>query len=225
MILTREDHISFLQKKAIDKRIHPKATKSTTIHLMSITSKVISSYSTYHGDQSIWEKHISKAYATNAVYDTKMQAWYDTQMKMQHAYVHKPSQPKLKKDKTTPNSPRKRANVAWSKGLVRISASYFSVGTWMRSMFPFSTLSLRKWYLTSICLVLEWSTGVFGNTNGTRAITHERYIGTLLIEVTQCVCDPKPPGATTSGSNILSFCGRVAYTRLFARGPQNRRRT
>jgi hypothetical protein len=26
----------------------------------------------------------------------------------------------------------------------------------MRSMFRFSTLSLRKWYLISICLVLEW---------------------------------------------------------------------
>jgi hypothetical protein len=33
--------------------------------------------------------------------------------------------------------------------------------------------------------------GVFGKTNGTRAITHERYIGTLLTKVTQCVCDPK----------------------------------
>jgi hypothetical protein len=33
--------------------------------------------------------------------------------------------------------------------------------------------------------------GVFGNTNGTRAITHERYMGTLLTKVTQCVCDPK----------------------------------
>jgi hypothetical protein len=32
---------------------------------------------------------------------------------------------------------------------------------------------------------------VFGNTNGTRAITHERYMGTLLTKVTQCVCDPK----------------------------------
>jgi hypothetical protein len=63
------------------------------------------------------------------------------------------------KGKTTPSSPRKRANVAWSKGLVRISANCLSVGTWMRSMFPFSTLSLRKWYLTSMCLVLEWSTG------------------------------------------------------------------
>jgi hypothetical protein len=33
--------------------------------------------------------------------------------------------------------------------------------------------------------------GVFGNTNGTRAITHERYMGTLLTKITQRVCDPK----------------------------------
>jgi hypothetical protein len=33
--------------------------------------------------------------------------------------------------------------------------------------------------------------GVFGNTNGTHAITHERYMGTLLTKVTQRVCDPK----------------------------------
>jgi hypothetical protein len=33
--------------------------------------------------------------------------------------------------------------------------------------------------------------GVFGNTNGTRSITHERYMGTLLTKVTQRVCDPK----------------------------------
>jgi hypothetical protein len=66
---------------------------------------------------------------------------------------------KAQKGKMTPTSPRKRANVAWSKGLVRISARCFSVVTWMRSMFPFSTLSLGKWYLTSICFVIEWSTG------------------------------------------------------------------
>jgi hypothetical protein len=33
--------------------------------------------------------------------------------------------------------------------------------------------------------------GVFGNTNGTRAITHARYMGTFLTKVTQRVCDPK----------------------------------
>jgi hypothetical protein len=32
---------------------------------------------------------------------------------------------------------------------------------------------------------------IVGNTNGTRAITHERYMGTLLTKVTQRVCDPK----------------------------------
>jgi hypothetical protein len=32
---------------------------------------------------------------------------------------------------------------------------------------------------------------VFGNTNGTRTITHEKYMGTLLTKVTQRVCDPK----------------------------------
>jgi hypothetical protein len=30
--------------------------------------------------------------------------------------------------------------------------------------------------------------GVFDNTNGTRAITHERYMGTLLTKVTHRVC-------------------------------------
>jgi hypothetical protein len=67
--------------------------------------------------------------------------------------------------------------------------------------------------------------GVFGNTNGTRAITNERYMGTLLTKVTQRVCDPKQLGATTSGSNILSFCGRLSYTRLFARRPRNKQRS
>jgi hypothetical protein len=128
------------------------------MHLMSITSKIIISSLAYHGDQSIWEKHISVTYITNAFYDTKMQAWYETHGNA--TCICTSTLPtEAQKGKTTPSSPRKRANVAWSKGLVRISASCFSVGTWMRSMFPFSTLSLRKWYLTSICLVLEWSTG------------------------------------------------------------------
>jgi hypothetical protein len=78
--------------------IYPKATKSITIHLMSITSKVITSYLAYHGDQSIWEKHISREYDTNAVCDTKMQTWYenatcictwDAQPKLKRANKHK----------------------------------------------------------------------------------------------------------------------------------------
>jgi hypothetical protein len=94
-----------------------------------------------------------------------MQIWYGTKMKMQHAYVQQPPT-EARKGKTTPSSPRKRANVTWSKILVRILASCFSVGIWMRSMFLSSTLSLRKWYLTSICLVLEWSTGFLATLIG-----------------------------------------------------------
>jgi hypothetical protein len=64
--------------------------------------------------------------------------------------------------------------------------------------------------------------GVFGHTNGTPAITHDRYMGTLLTKVTQSVCDPKQLGATTSGSNIFGFYGRLSYTRLFMRKPRNK---
>jgi hypothetical protein len=74
ILLTREDYIAFIQNKTIHKHLYPKATKSIAIHLMSITSKVITSSLAHHGEQSILEKHISNAYVTNAVYDTKMQA-------------------------------------------------------------------------------------------------------------------------------------------------------
>jgi hypothetical protein len=50
---TREDHIAFLQKKAVHKHIYPKATKSIAIHLMSNTRKVIISSLAYHCEQSI----------------------------------------------------------------------------------------------------------------------------------------------------------------------------
>jgi hypothetical protein len=46
-----------------------------------------------------------------------------------------------------------------------------------------------------------------------------------LTKVTQRVCDPKQLWATTSGSNILGICGRLSYTRLFARRPRNKRRS
>jgi hypothetical protein len=66
---------------------------------------------------------------------------------------------------------------------------------------------------------------VFGNTNGTCAITHERHMGTLLTKITQRVCDPKQLGATTRGSNILGFCGRLSYTKLLARRPRKKQGT
>jgi hypothetical protein len=49
--------------------------------------------------------------------------------------------------------------------------------------------------------------GIFGNTNGTRAITHERYMGTLLTKITKRVCDPKQLGAklaaTTYSASVV----------------------
>jgi hypothetical protein len=110
---------------------------------------------------------------------------------------------KDQKGKMTLRSPRKWENVAWSKGLVRIRASCFSVGTRMRSMFPFSTLSLGNWYLTSICLVLEWSIG-FLATLMALELSHMR--GTcehsspksLSVYVIQSSCEHQLAAATYS---------------------------
>jgi hypothetical protein len=51
--------------------------------------------------------------------------------------------------KQTPSSLRKRVKVAWSRGLVKISASWSCVGTCIKAIFPFSMLSLKTWYITS----------------------------------------------------------------------------
>jgi hypothetical protein len=108
---------------------------------------------------NVYERSTSyKAYDTNAVHDTKMlrMICYTNETCKMHMYMRCPTQ--VQKRYTTPSSPRKRENVSWSKSFVRISASYFWVGTCIKSMFPFSTLSLRKWWHTSMYLVLEWST-------------------------------------------------------------------
>jgi hypothetical protein len=84
----------------------------------------------------------------------------NAQRKIYICYKGAPTHP-TQENKHTPSSPRKRVKVAWSRGLVKISASWSCVGTWIKAIFPFSMLSLRKWYLTSSCLVLEWSTRFF----------------------------------------------------------------
>ena len=73
--------------------------------------------------------------------------------------IQRSSQKPTQEIKHTPSSPRKRVKVAWSSGLVKISASWFWVDTWIKLILPFSTLSLKKWYLTSMCFVLECRTG------------------------------------------------------------------
>jgi hypothetical protein len=80
--------------------------------------------------------------------------------KLYICYKRAPTHP-TQEIKQTPSFPRKWVKVAWSRGLVKISTSWSCVGTWIKAIFPFSTLSLRKWYLTSMCLVSEWSTRFF----------------------------------------------------------------
>jgi hypothetical protein len=86
-------------------------------------------------------------------------------------------------------APCKRVKVAWSKGLVKISASWSCVGTWIKAIFPFSRLSLKKWYLTSMCLVLEWSTGFFAfmalmlsHWSGTWIYSSPKYLMVYVIQ-------------------------------------------
>jgi hypothetical protein len=104
-----------------------------------------------------------------------------------------------------------------------MSASWSWAGTWLNTMVPFSTLSLKKWYLTSMCLVLEWSTGFFCYAYGTGAITKKWDLGALLTKVSLGVWDPQQLGTTTRGCNILHLGGRMSYTRLLVGRPRNQR--
>jgi hypothetical protein len=82
--------------------------------------------------------------------------------------------------KHTPSSPRKRVKVAWSRSLVKISASWSCVGTWIKAIFPFSTLSLRN--DTSLLCAWFW--------NGA--------LGSLQRLWHWCYCRMDLPGPTTS---------------------------
>jgi hypothetical protein len=109
--------------------------------------------------------------------------------------------------KHTQRSPRKRVKVAWSSGLVKISASWSCVGTWIVVIFRFSTFSLRKWYLTSMCLVLEWSTRFFATL---MALVLSHWSGTwvysspksLILYVTQRSWQQQLAAATYSVSVV-----------------------
>jgi hypothetical protein len=70
-------------------------------------------------------------------------------------------------------------------------------------------LSLRKWHLTFMCLVLC-------KIYGTGAVTLKWDMGILLTKVTHGVCDPKEPRATTSCGNVLCLGSGLSNTRLFA---------
>jgi hypothetical protein len=95
---------------------------------------------------SWWSKHMREAhlygiwYECNLWYKDANMIWYINENATCICRSTLPTE--AQKGKMTPSSPRKHTNVVWSKGLVRISTSCFSIGTWMRSMFPFSTYCL-----------------------------------------------------------------------------------
>jgi hypothetical protein len=107
----------------------------------------------------------------------KMHASYHTKMTIHHDKCNAKCMKCIKKSYTyatkelphtnsrnqanTKLPPPKRVKVGWSRGLVKILASWSCVGTWIKAIFCFSTLSLKKSHLTSMCLVLEWSIGFF----------------------------------------------------------------
>ena len=57
----------------------------------------------------------------------------------------------------------KHKNLDLSRGFVKISASCFSVLTWRILISPLILWSLKKWWQMSMCLVLEWLTGLFAS--------------------------------------------------------------
>jgi hypothetical protein len=108
---------------------------------------------------SWWAKHIREAHLYDICY--KCSLWYkDANMIW---YINDDATcictliltTKAQKRKTTPRSPRKWANVACSKGLVRISASCFSIGTLIGRCFPFQHYLSESG--TSLLCVWFWS--------------------------------------------------------------------
>jgi hypothetical protein len=136
ILLTREDHLTFLQKRG-----HPQAYISQSYHEHSYTShehhkkshNLISSI-------SWWAKHMKEAhlygtwYKCSLWYKDANMIWYINENATCICTSTLPTE--AQKGKTTPSSPHKCANVAWSKGLVRISTSCFSIGTWWGLCFP-----------------------------------------------------------------------------------------
>jgi hypothetical protein len=130
-----------------------------------------------------------------------------------YIYTTKSSHTPTHEIKHTPTSPRKRVKVAWSRGLVKISASWSCVGTRIKVIFSFSTLSqkmiphiyvlgfgMKHWVLcntygTTRNRPLEhqifWQHHVFGCNSwfhSNQRINALRYLGVMATKNVGCVC-------------------------------------
>ena len=93
-----------------------------------------------------------------------------------HKYKYATIQSKFRESKTL-SSLCNLQKVFSSRGLVKISASWFSVLTWNTSISPFCWWSLKKWCRMSMCFVRLCSTG-FSAMRIALSLSHRS--GTLL---------------------------------------------
>jgi hypothetical protein len=111
--------------------------------------------------------------------------------------------------------PRKEAKWVTSRDLVNMSACCLSVSVYFITMSPFSTWSLKKWYLTFMCLALLWKTG-FWARHMALELSHLR--GYALIGhsiISYGIHYPKDLRVTASSNYILNLSGGLCDERLF----------
>jgi hypothetical protein len=107
-------------------------------------------------------------------------------------------------------------------GLVKISVSCLFMSMDFITMSPFSTWSLKKWCLISMCFALPWKTGLWARH---MALESSHMRGTLLQVISHGMHYPKNLGATASSNYILGLCGGLCDRRLFMSRPTNKRRS
>ena len=94
-------------------------------------------------------------YNLSTIISNKMHKEHDQRHKHMYATIHS----KCRESKPL-SSLRNLQKVFSSRGLVKISASWFSVLTWNTSISPFCWWSLKKWCRMSMCFVRLCSTGL-----------------------------------------------------------------
>jgi hypothetical protein len=131
----------------------------------------------------------------------------------------------LRKSNKHQDPPRKRVKVTWSTGLVKISTSWSSVGTWIQSIFHFSPIVSQKMIPHFYVLGFGMKNLVLCYTYGTVVVTLMWDMGILLTKVSHGVCDPKELRATTRCGKVLCLGSGLSSTRLHAGRPRHQRRS
>ena len=108
----------------------------------------------------------------------------------------------------------KAQNLDSSRGFVKISASCFSVLTWWILISPLVSWSLKKWCRMSMCLVLEWLTGLFASfmalslsyNNGILVKRHPKSRRVCLIQSNWAQHAPTATYSASAVESATQFC-------------------